>query len=398
MADSVLLARQPILDARGGLIGYELLFRPMPTGVPPDPVAATATVIVNALADVGLDAVVGSRTVWVNVTREFLLSGAALPLPPDRVVLELVEDQRVDRQLLSALRGLADSGFAIALDDFEYTSRAQMPLLDVAQIVKLDVRALDPVALAWHARGLKARGMTLVAEKVETHEEHARCRALGFDAFQGYFFAKPALVTGRRVPSSHLTTLCALIEAGDDVDISVLHAIISRDLGLSQRMLRLANAAAITPAHRVGSLRHALARLGTNAVRRNAKLLSLAQLHDGPDVVINTALVRAKMASELAAVAGARGGACPERAFTVGLFSLIDALLNRPFRELACELPFDGRTMGALLEHSGPEGSLLDAIVAHERGGVPVGVDPAVLARSYRSATAWADALQPQLA
>ena len=392
--ERVLLARQPILDREERVIAYELLYRPIPIGGGPlDPVAATASVIVNGLSDVGLDALVGPHPAYVNVTREFLLGVPSLPLAPERVVLELLEDQELDGALLDALRTLVDAGFTIALDDFQY-SPEQEPLLELATIAKLDVRALSPERLAHDAALLKGRGLRLVAEKVETYEEAEYCKALGFHAFQGYYFARPALVHGRPLPSTQITTLCRLLETGTEVDIDELETIIECDLGLSQRLLRLSNSAALSPATRVRSLRHALTLLGTRAIRRNATILSLAGIADAPHVVLGTALVRARMAEQLAPFTSA----CPDRAFTVGLFSLLGALVRQPLPELLAQLPFDERTTAALLQGDAPEGRLLGAIVAHERGEeLPEGFPSRRVARCYRAATSWSDSLSAAL-
>jgi EAL and modified HD-GYP domain-containing signal transduction protein len=346
-------------------------------------------VIVNGLSDVGLDTLVGPHPAFVNVTREFLLGVPSLPFAPERVVLELLEDQELDDALLRALRHLVDAGFTIALDDFHYTPE-QEPLLELAAIVKLDVRALSPEQLAHDAAMLKRRGLRLIAEKVETHDEATRCRELGFDAFQGYFFARPASVHGRPLPTTQITTLCQLLETGAEVDIDELESIIEIDLGLSQRLLRLSNSAAISPATRVRSLRHALTLLGTTTIRRNATILSLAGIADAPHVVLGTALVRARMAEQLAPWTSA----CPDRAFTVGLFSLLGALVKRPLRDVLAQLPFDDRTTTALLHGREPEGRLLRAIEAHERGEpLPVEIPERRLARSYRAAVSWSDAM-----
>ena len=393
--ERILLARQPILDRRERVVAYELLYRPMPlSGGPLDPLAATASVIVNGLSDVGLDALVGPHPAFVNVTREFLLGVPSLPFAPERVVLELLEDQELDDALLQALRALVDAGFTIALDDFHYTPE-QEPLLELAAIVKLDVRALTPDRLAHDAAMLKARGLRLVAEKVETDEEAQYCRELGFDAFQGYFFARPAPVHGRPLPTTQINTLCRLLETGAELDIDELESIIEVDLGLSQRLLRLSNSAAISPATRVRSLRHALTLLGTTAIRRNATILSLSGIADAPHVVLGTALVRARMAEQLAPWTSA----CPDRAFTVGLFSLLGALVRRPLPDVLAQLPFDERTTAALLHREEPEGRLLRAIEAHERGETPPPeIPPRRVARSYRAAVSWSDAVSAAIA
>jgi EAL and modified HD-GYP domain-containing signal transduction protein len=395
--ERVLLARQPLLDAAHTVVAYELLYRPIgESGAPIDPVAATASVITSALSDIGLDAVVDGRTAFLNVTRDFVLGVPALPLPPERVVLELIEDQLIDEALLTALADLSTSGFRIALDDFRYHP-SQEPLLEIASIVKLDVQALDADTLARDAAALKGRGLLLVAEKVETIEEQHRCQQLGFDIYQGYYFAKPALLSRRPLPTSQLGTLYEIVQTDPGADIDALMEIIERDLGLSHRLLRFANSAAVSPASPVRSLRRALTLLGAVRIRRTAMMLSLAGMQDAPHVVLNTALLRARMCE---ALAQRDPHAAPDRAFTVGLFSLLDALLDRPLAELLGETPFDAAISAAVLKHAGPEGGLLAATKAYEQGdfaSASVWAEPSALADAYRAAASWADSFGPQL-
>jgi EAL and modified HD-GYP domain-containing signal transduction protein len=391
--DRILLARQPILDAAHRTVAFELLYRPIASsGVLGDPVAATASVIVSALSDVGLDALVGNRTAYLNVTRDFVLNAPTLPLPPERVVLELVEDQLIDGALLDGLAKLVDSGFRLALDDFRYRPD-QEPLLALASIVKLDLRALDPDTLAEHARMLKGRGMELVAEKVESVEEQQRCVALGFDTFQGYYFARPALVSGRPLPTAQLATLYGIVQTDPSAGIDRLSEIIERDLGLSHRLLRFANSAAVSPASPVRSLRQALMLLGANRIRRTAILLSLAGMRDAPLVVLNTALVRARMCELLA---GRQAAVSPDRAFTVGLFSMLDALLDRPLADVMRETPFDADLVAAVVDRAGPEGRILEAVMAYERGEFATAGEPHELL-ALEHAYAWADSLSLQV-
>ncbi|MDA0168474.1 HDOD domain-containing protein [Solirubrobacter taibaiensis] len=382
----VLLARQPILDAQHQVIAYELLYRSSSaTGEPAAPLAATANVLVSTIADLGLDAVVGQHLAFLNVTREFVLAMPQLAqfLPPQRVVLELIEDQLVDEQLLEALAALVDDGFRLALDDFVYSPELE-PLLELADIVKLDLRALAPDALAEHVRVLKPRGLTLVAEKVETREEQLRCHALGFDAYQGYYFQQPTLMSGQALPSAQLTTLFDLVQSDPGASVDTLVQIIERDLGLSHRLLRFANSAAISPTSPVRSLRQALSLLGTVRIRRMAMLFAVAGIRDAPDVLLNTALARARMCELLAP----ERGVAPERAFTVGLFSLLGALLNQSLDDLMRETPFDSRLVDAVVRQAGPEGEVLKTVVAFERGDFVIcGPDTPLLHRAY----AWAD-------
>ena len=390
-AADVVVARQPILDGRERLWGYELLYRPIPAGGrPSDLEAAAASVIIAGLADIGLERLVGDRLAFFNVTRQVVLDLHESRFAARRVVLELLEDQQVDGPLLDALQELRRAGFRIALDDFTLDGDTE-PLLDVADIVKLDVRALPPATLAEHVRRLRHRDLILLAEKVEDRAEYRVCQELGFDAFQGYYFATPEPVQSRRAPTQMLGALATLVRAGP-LEFEDLEQLISRDAGLSQRFLRLANSAFYAARSPVGSIRRALIRLGTDTVRQWALLLLLSGLRDRPDHLLTLALQRARLC-EL--VAHEDPTAEPDRAFTTGLLSILDALLNRPMDQLLAELPLDERLTNALLEREGPEGQLLAAVVAYERGNFEAcaehGLSLPSLSSAYHQALEWAD-------
>jgi len=187
----VAVARQPIFDRSGQIVGFELLHRPMPIH---DADVATANLIVRSVADIGLERLVGPHPAYVNVTREFLLAIRPLPLAPEHFVLELLENQTIDDALLEVMHELTAAGFRIALDDFRFTDGWES-LIARTNTVKLDIRELPSDALADTVARLREHDVTLLAEKVETGAEYELCRALGFDAFQGYYFAEPQLVT-----------------------------------------------------------------------------------------------------------------------------------------------------------------------------------------------------------
>jgi EAL and modified HD-GYP domain-containing signal transduction protein len=390
-AAGVVLARQPILDDRERLWGYELLYRPIPSGGrPSDLEAAAASVMISGLADIGLERLVGDRLAFFNVTRQVVLDLRESRFAAKRVVLELLEDQDVDGPLLDALRELRRAGFRIALDDFDLDGGTE-PLLEVADIVKLDIRALPPATLAEHVRRLRRRDLILLAEKVEDRAEYRACQELGFDAFQGYYFATPELVQNRRAPTQMLGALATLVRAGP-LEFEELEQLISRDAGLSQRFLRLANSAFYAARSPVGSIRRALIRLGTDAVRQWALLLLVSGLRDRPDHLLTLALHRARQC-EL--IAHEVPSAEPDRAFTTGLLSILDALLNRPMDELLAELPLDDRLTSALIEREGPEGRLLAAVIAYERGNFEAcaehGISLLSLSNAYHQALDWVD-------
>jgi EAL and modified HD-GYP domain-containing signal transduction protein len=292
------VARQPILDRHGSLLGYELLFREPNSeaaGVLDDR-AATSTVILDGLFDVGLFDLVGENVAYVNVSRDFLLSVRPPPLPARRVVLELLEDQIVDDALLGVLADLVAEGFTIALDDFRLTPATER-LIRYASIVKLDVLEHADRSLEDLVSHLRANypSLTLIAEKVETRAEWVRCRVLGFEAFQGYYFARPAGLQRSRLPTQGLASLSTMVELSATEDFDELNRIIARDAGLSMRLLRYANSAYVSLPRRVGSVQEGLAWLGAATVRRFAMMVALASVHDVPNELLITALVRARM-------------------------------------------------------------------------------------------------------
>jgi EAL and modified HD-GYP domain-containing signal transduction protein len=272
----VQVARQPIFDRQLQIAGYELLHRPLtPANQPFDPQRATASVIITSAVDIGFARLADERPVYINVTRELLLKLPRLPLPPDRVVLELVENQLVDRALIESLSALVDRGFQVALDDFIPTPE-QEPLLELASIVKLDLRQWAPGALARQVESLKPRGVSLVAEKVETAAEQAYCLELGFDAFQGYHLARPSLSSGVALPVSGLTDLAALMAVNPKSPLGQLEQVIADNPGLRHRFLRLAGLVPNRPESPLQATREAFIRLGAEAVRHWVELLLLA--------------------------------------------------------------------------------------------------------------------------
>jgi len=391
----VAVARQPILDRDGSLLGYELLFRKpnSETAGVLDDRAATSTVILDGLFDVGLFDLVGDNIAYVNVSRDFLLSVRPPPLPTRRVVLELLEDQVVDDALLGVLEDLVADGFKIALDDFRLTPATER-LIRYASIVKVDVlehteRSLED--LVSHLRGNYA-GLTLIAEKVETRAEWVRCMVLGFEAFQGYFFARPSRLQRSRLPTQGLASLSTMVELSAAEEFDELNRIITRDAGLSMRLLRYANSAYVSLPRRVSSVQEGLAWLGAATVRRFAMMVALASAHDVPNELLVTALVRARMCQLLS---GAGDSAAADSYFTVGLFSVADALADAPMQLVIEQLPFRYDIVDALLYGSGKLGNLLVGVIAFQRGDFDAAGELFAshhdVEQVYREAIAWAD-------
>jgi EAL and modified HD-GYP domain-containing signal transduction protein len=360
----VFVARQPIFNRDLDVVGYELLFRSREAQAIPSPEGATASVVLNAFTEIGLERIVGDRTAWINVSRDFILSGLAETLPAGRVRLELLEDQLLDDQLIEALNELSAGGYRIALDDFEYSEAAE-PLIGLVDVVKLDVRALGQGGMSEHAGRLKPHGVRLLAEKVETREEYAFCVELGCELFQGYFFCRPELLRDREIVASRLSLLEVIAALQDPgVDFSQLERLISRDVSLSLRLLRYINSAFFGLRMEVSSIGQALALLGVQNLRRWATLSVFASIDDKPPELTVTALIRGRFCE----LAGEHLSAVQGELFTLGMFSVIDALMDSEIGEVLASIPFPGDMRQALIAHAGDKGALLECVQALEAG------------------------------
>jgi c-di-GMP phosphodiesterase len=375
-AREVLVARQPVLDADLDLLGYELLL---------DGAAA----VIDALSEVGLDTLTGGYAAWLPLDREMLLEVGPPPVRSDRVVLQVDAGDGTDPELEAAVQQLAGRGVCIALDRLTYRAGLE-PLLDAAWGVKLDVAQHDRAGLRAQVASLAGRDLVLIATSVETGADLALCRDLGFTAFQGRVLAEPEIVPGRAVPTAKLEALGSLVGVAASSDFDELEQMIVRDVGMSHKLLRYANSALFSRSQRVASVHEAMVILGARAVQRFATVLVMSGVRDQPHALLVTALVRGLMCELLADDPGRR-----DRAFTVGMFSVINRLLGMPMRDALEALPLADDVVAALLRGEGPDGRNLRVVLAWELGdfsaaeGVPGGTTR--VARAYRNAVEWAD-------
>jgi EAL and modified HD-GYP domain-containing signal transduction protein len=392
--NSVVLARQPILDRRESVVGYALRYRPLtPSGQLASPETSIASVMVGALAEIGLEKLVGERPAYIEVTPQLLQYVGQLPLPPERVVLELAATPDADADLLCALHDVIKAGFQIAIVGI-IPAGAGEALWRFASAVKLDSRAIAGGGEEVNDLlvGLRRRGLRLIADRIETPEQYEATRALHFDAYQGQYFAAPRSIREVVAPTHRLGALVALTHGAAGASLEDLERHICEDPGLSYRFVRLANSAFYGGRTPVGSIRQALMRLGAVSVSQWIMLFALSKMTDRPQHLLNIAVHRARLCELLARECP---DTVPERAFSAGLFSVLDALLGRPIRELIAELCLDDRLASAITDHRGPEGRLLAAVVAYERGDFAACAQRDVqlvnVANAYWHAAAWAD-------
>ncbi len=370
MSTSVFLGRQPIFDRKRRTYAYELLYRNGTENLAffRDPDDATRRVLEVAMLEWGFDRVVGDRYGFINAASGILHSGILDILPADRAVIELEEEMVFDAPVLDAIRAGHARGLRFALDDV--TSVDRPGFADVApfiSVVKIDLQRVADGQLGTLVDDVRQRfpGALRLAQKVEEHSEFGQAVDLGFDLFQGYFFAKPE-VMGRTERPANLTAAIQLMSEVNqpEVDLDRVEQLISTDPTLAYGLLRLVNSSSYGLTVHVQSIRHAIVMLGLAQVRHLAVLLTMATSAQAvSEELIVLAATRARMA---AGMAGDDDGLA-NMSFTAGLLSVVDAVFQCPMAELVADLPLQNDVRSALVDGTGPVGEILATVYAFER-------------------------------
>jgi c-di-GMP-related signal transduction protein len=359
------VARQPILSADEELFGYELLFRDsmVNTFNCSDADGAACSTLDSSLL-MGLDTLCNGRVAFLNFTRDVLLRDYAMLFPPDRVVVEVLETVTPDMEVIKACQRLKESGYNIALDDFAVAD-PRAPLLDSATIVKVDFRS---TAAAARVEMLQRMGSThrMLEEKVETREEFHAARKAGFVYFQGYFFHKPEIVTTSDIPFNKLNYLRMLQAVQDpELDLKKIESLIKCEVSICYRLLRYLNSAAFGFSTEIRSIRHALTMLGSIEIRRWVQLVATlgASQQQGSEVVF-AALVRARFCELLTNKVPHNGSDL----FLMGLFSLIDSILQVPMQTVLTNLRIEDGIKNVILGHPSHLRTIYRLMLAQESG------------------------------
>lgn len=361
------LGRQPILDREQKLFGFELLFRSsdVPTANVTDYLEASASVIFDALSSFGFREILGKHRGFINVNADVLMSEALELLPPEKVVIELLEHVPVTDTVIARCRELKGKGFAIALDDHIYEPVYE-PLYDVVDMVKIDLIRTGMDNLESEVRKLRRWKTKLLAEKVETYEEYERCAKLGFTYFQGYYFARPTVLTRTRVDIGRLAIVKLFNQLVAEVEIGEIEETIKQNPTLILNLLRLVNSVSVGLKERITSLRHAIMVLGYHQLRRWAMMALFANNAKGGSD--NPLLVMAATRARLMELVISEQPAArldrdyPDRAFMTGILSLADALLKVPIEEVLAPLNLNDDVREALLARQGELGHLLSLV------------------------------------
>jgi c-di-GMP phosphodiesterase len=388
------VGRQAIFDRRLHVVGYELLYRDSADNRAQfsDVNQASATTMLNAFVEFGLDTLVGSVPAYVNVPVDFLLGNYPIPLPPERTVLEVLEDVPVTPELIDALKALRARGFRIALDDFVLTEQTQ-PLLAVAHVIKLSVLGVSRADITAQYNALRRAGPALLAEKVSTHDEHVFLRDLGFAYFQGYFLEMPVIARTARLPHDRakLLRLLAALYHGK-LDLRAIEGLVASEVGLGVRLLKLASSTAMARGTPVGSIRQAIARLGVQQVAALVVLILASSFDDKPLELARQVLIRARMCELLATSSTVPA----DEMFTAGLLSLLDAILDRPLPEILDQLPLSPLVRDALSEDASSRPAQIVQTVRHQSRGdlatlTAAGFTPQAVFMAWYEAVRWSD-------
>ncbi|MBQ5950480.1 EAL and HDOD domain-containing protein [Massilia sp. ST3] len=361
------LARQPVLDRNQALYGYELLFRGSAQGAAGiDPSAtgsglsASASVIHHA-SQLGLPRAIGDATAFLNVDKEVLMSDMFAFLPRERTVLEIVRSVEPDDAVIRRMTELASHGFRFAAEASAHGASLAR-LLPVIDFVKMDLRELPVVTLLSLAPRLRTTGKRLVAEKVETHNEYRTCLDIGFDYFQGYYFAKPTVMTGRKLSPSQTTVLDLMNLVTSEADNTEIEKVVKREVTLGLNLLRLVNTPAVGATRRIESISQALILLGRRQLQRWLQILLYAEpgvRGHSQSPLLMLATTRARLMELLAQRLRPGQRNVADVAFTVGMMSLMDTLFCIPMQDIVEQIPVIDEVRHALLVRKGFFGELL---------------------------------------
>lgn len=398
---NIAIGRQPIFDKQLKTVAYELLFRDCDgqnRAKITDGDQATSEVILTAFTEIGLTNLFNNKPAFLNLTQSFIEGEVPLPNLHGQAVLEVLENIPVTEATVAAVQRLKAQGYTIALDDHIYYPHLD-PFVELADIIKLDVRSQDRDTLTESVKLLRGKGKRLLAEKIENHAEFEFCQSLNFDYYQGYFFCRPEVLTLRAMPANRLQVLKVLSKLQDpNISVDELDNEISRDVTLSYRLLRYINSAHFALNQQIDSISQAIMLLGWDNIRSIATLIVLSRIEDKTMDLLKTGLLRAQMCKLLANKI--QPGA-EDRYFTAGLLSIIDALMDWPMEEVMAQLSLSEELVNALVYHQGDVGYTLFNVIEYVRGNPAAitgsDIDPNEMRDTYLKALAWADSTASEL-
>ena len=373
--EEIFIGRQPILDRSQQLFAYELLFRSgakVNSANVQDNLAATANVINHAFAELGIEQAMGPYKGFINCDESLLLSDILEVLPTDKIVLEVLETVEVTPQILERCRELKERGFTLALDDFVNYEDKFKPLLDLIEIVKVDLMPLDSAGLARTTAALKKwPSLQLLAEKVDSREQAQTCLDYGYHLFQGYYFAKPVIIAGKKLGHSQLALVRLLGLVLQDAEMPELEAVFKHEPGLAMNLMRLTNSVATGVSARITSMRHAITVLGRRQLQRWLQLLLYTNPQGNNNLaspLLQLAATRGRLMELMAGKLHPGRREFEDQAFMTGIMSLMPSLMGAPLEEILRGISIAPAVHEALEKGEGELGTLLKLSGALEAG------------------------------
>jgi EAL and modified HD-GYP domain-containing signal transduction protein len=398
----VYVARQPIFKRNRKIYGYELLFRGGITNAFPgiDGDTATSKLLSNTFFTMGMERVSAGKKAFINFTQDLLVRKYPLMFPKETVTVEVLENVVPDLEVIEACSEIAEKGYEIALDDFIY-EEALEPLIKLSRVIKIDFLITPMDEIAEYVEKLSPYHVKFLAEKVETHEVFQQAFDMGFSYFQGYFFSKPQILQSRDVAPSKINLLQLMVETNkEDMEFEDLEKIIIRDVSISYKLLRYINSAYFRRLREISSIKQAIVLLGQEGIRSFISLIIMAKLASKKPVeLLRSSIIRARMCEMLGK--GSRSPADTSELFTLGLFSLLDAILDQEMEKLMEKLPLSEPIKKALINHEGPLTPFLDLVKSYETGEweslseavSKVGIAEEKVPEYYLDAIGWADSV-----
>ncbi len=366
----IYVARQPVFNTQKKIFGYELLFRNGFKNAFPDINGdiATSNVLSNTFFSFELKEILGNNPGLVNFTKDLILQKTPLLFPPKHIIIEVLENIEPDKEILEALKEFKKEGFTIALDDFAYHERFR-PMMALCKIIKFDLIATPLDSLISIIKDIQKNfQITLLAEKVETYEVFEQAKKMGFHLFQGYFFSKPEILSKKEIAASHIVLLKLINEVGrNDFDFKNIEDIIRKDVSVSFKLLKFINSAYFGRPSSINTIKDAMTYLGVNELRKFIHIIAVSDLgKDKPTELIRASVIRARMCELCGTVLKTHFST--EELFTLGLFSFMDALLDKPMEEILKKTSFSEKIKAALLQKDKEFTKILNIIMGFEQG------------------------------
>lgn len=362
------IARQPIFDKNMNIYGYELLYRQSEenyfAGIDDD--QATAELIYNAFIVMGLQDLTDGANAFINFSKELIDSDVPFLLPKQHIVVEVLEREKVTSATVDACKKIKAMGYRLALDDFVFNQNNSL-LIDIADIIKIEFPA---VSGGEQYRLIQRYGKKIkfLAEKIESREEYQQAAGMGYELFQGYFFSQPSIVKSKEVVTLNANIFSILEElSSPEPSYAVIANIFERDLGLSYKLLKLANSVYIGAKNKIKSIPHALSYIGINEMYQWLSLMMLKDMQNIENAeLVKQSLIRGKLMELLASELNSKDE-ISEFYFT-GIFSSIDVLLNSGMEQVLKGLPLSINVKNALLGIDNEQRKLLDFVMNWEKG------------------------------